>query len=318
MSQSKVGRIAVIAVSTCVGIGLGLLVGNALKQELLVAAVAIGALTGTPIGVAIALSDRKWVTIALILDLWVLSYVNGQWIGLGLAIAVAGLALYTAAIVTRDMFGASNDLDALWKQVLLIFHWTHGLQEIDGGKTVMPSKSGRLLGPQHIKIRPGNAIVLAKGRKPESGCWLDVIGPGDFTSGVGDYVAAVFDLRKKQKLFAFESVQTADAVQVAVQIEVYYMLNVRQAVCQGDQGINDDEKQLLRDIAVVSFDWDTATKCAVENSVRNVIGRTQSEQLLKGQSLERLGRQIRQHALRTTLGQGIFLHSLIIHSAQKA
>lgn len=317
MNQNKIGRVAVVAVSTCIGIGLGLLAGNALKQELLVIAVLFGWLTGTPIGIAIALNDRKWVAIALIFGLWILSYVNGQWLGLGLAVATSFSVLYTVAVAVKDVFGADSDPDALWKCLLLILGRTLGLQEIDNGKTVVPGKAGRLLGPQHIKIRPGNAIALARSHRPQNGNRLEVIGPGDFTSGVGDHVAAVFDLRTRQKTFTFESVQTTDAVRVSVQVEVRYSINVRRCVCEGDQEINDAEKECLRAMAVASFDWDTATRCAVESSVRSQIGKTQSERLLKGQRLDRFSRHIRQHAYRTLCRQGIALHSVIISDVQK-
>lgn len=318
MNQSKVGRVAVIAVSTCVGIGLGLLVGNILKQDLRAVAVAIGFLTGTPIGLAIALRNGKWLAIAFILDMWALSYVNGRWIGLGLAVVITVLTLYVAAAVTRDVFGAVSGWDAMWKQVQLIVGWVHGLQEIDSGKTVAPNKSGRLLGPQHIKVRPGNAIVLAKSHKPGSGCRLEVIGPGDFTSGVGDYVAAVFDLRERQKLLSFESVQTADAVQLSVQVEARYALNVSQGACQGDKELKVPEQRTLRQMAVSSFDWDIATKDAVENSLRGVVGRVQADQLLKGQRLAYFSHHIHHRAHRQLIGQGISLRSVTIIGAHKA
>jgi hypothetical protein len=327
MNRKRIRNAIVVVISALLGALLGSVVGNLLNRQLL--SIAVGVLTGVPLGLAIATRRWQWVGVAAVADVLLLLLITGQWIALGLALIIAAATFFCSACALSEFYGG-NELAALHDHLSLIFRGVSETHEIEGGKLIPPSKAKKKTGPRKIKIPPGNAVVLLRHRSsskrlphgipdPIPPHLLDVQGPkvGECVASASERVIATFDLREKHNSYSLDMVQTSNGIAVTVRVAVTSCLDVREAARQGDIELSSLEKDHLRHLAMTVSDWEPIMKSALENSLRLAIGLVPAILLLSGQSYPMVERCVLSASNARLNPQGIRVSHVTIEGTQR-
>jgi hypothetical protein len=316
-----------------VGVVLGLPVGVELGNEML--AVVVGALLGVFIGLLFLTKWCRWVAVALLIVEFLVSFAVGGWLAPVLIVIAAALTFLVSAAILREFYGG-DDIEAFWHHLQVALGTVIGFQVVEDGKVVLPTGSGRLMGPRRLTIRPGSAVVTVMGASQQA------YGPSKFTTRRDEYVKYVYDLREKQKNLAWEDVLTADGDSASVKVCVTYALDLSPEARQGQRSpkdqrsgkglrdllkdwsngeaeirdsLTDDERKTLCNIPFTMPDWEKATEGALEQAVREAIRRKDDDALEK-MDFKQVGADLTARTNEQVKQWGSCVHRVILEQVQ--
>ena len=230
-------------------------------------------------------------------------------IALAVISVTALAAFFASAHLVRDFYGGST-LEAFRRQLLLLIGWTRGFQIIEDGRVAFPRDSHQLLGPLQMIIKPGNGVILERGKHQR------VFGASVFRTGNFEYVKTVFDLREHQRSVQLDEVLSRDLIPVNTKATITYTLNISDGGRQGTAELLESEQDLLRQLAFKMPDWETATRSAVEHSIRQVVNGSTLNELLSPGHIAPLERRIQALTNGRTLAWGVRVDHVLIECVQ--
>ena len=262
MQNKLLGALALAgAMGGVAGLIVGIIVGAPLP---LVGALA-GAITIFPFGGYVIRHQRRWVSMAFLNGLMVVTVLKLGWAAAGVAALASFLTFFIAAGIMRCWYDDS-DWKALKSHFKIAIGLNHGFQIVDEGKTTLPKDAGVLLGPWLVIIKPCNAVIMERGAKQ-----TEILGPTTYTTKPYEYVKHYFDLREVTKTLIIDRVPTEEAINVDYRLRVSYGIDIRESARLGPGELvelNDQEKRALQQLSMQDGDWKETAHSAVQSSVR--------------------------------------------------